>query len=404
LTLAGLALWVSACAGAAAPNPGLPMTSVPQIVYATPIPTQAPQPSATAALPVQQQPAQPEVRAGEVDDNQQWDEYLAYRQAYRGPGIHDVDISERYRIQALDGAGRPLLDAEVTIWDGQRQIWQGRTYADGQAMLFPRALQGVQSETLKVSVHKNGQAYTFDLQRGAAELWTARLEHLFQSQGAIDLDLLFLLDATGSMDDEIAALQSSMLSIAAQIDRMRPRPNLRFGLVSYRDLGDEYVVRRVPFTANVGAFSNQLAAISASGGGDYPESLNEALHVALHEMDWRDQDTLRLVFLVADAPPHLDYLQDYDYAQEMAVAAANGVKIFPIAASGSDDQAEYIFRQLAQFTMGRYLFLTYENPSASGGSSGDASSMHVSGYGVQDLDDLVLMLVEDELAHQRWQQ
>ncbi len=83
----------------------------------------------------------------------------------------------------------------------------------------------------------------------------------------------------------------------------------------------------------------------------------------------------------------------------MAVAAANAIKIFPIAASGTNDQAEYIFRQLAQFTQGRFLFLTYETP-AGGGEPGDVSTMHVSGYGVQDLDDLVVRLIREELAHQ----
>ena len=116
-------------------------------------------------------------------------------------------------------------------------------------------------------------------------------------------------------------------------------------------------------------------------------------------MDWRAEDTVRLIFLVADAPPHLDYPQDFDYAQEMAVAAANGIKIFPIAASGTDDQAEFIFRQLAQFTQARFIFLTYESPTQ-GGSPGDVSTMNVSSYGVQDLDDLVVRLVREELGHQ----
>jgi hypothetical protein len=194
-----------------------------------------------------------------------------------------------------------------------------------------------------------------------------------------------------------------MLSMADQIDDLRPRPDLRFGLVTYRDYGDAYVVAKVDFTENVRTFSRQLSDLRAAGGGDYPEALNEALHASIHDMDWRAEDTVRLIFLVADAPPHLDYSQDFDYAQEMAVAAANGIKIFPIAASGTDDQAEFIFRQIAQFTQARFIFLTYEGP-AQAGEPGDVSTMNVSSYGVQDLDDLVVRLVREELGHQERRQ
>jgi Mg-chelatase subunit ChlD len=396
--------------------PMLIPTAVPQeiiVVTATPIglrPTEVPWsmpeemqfPTPTPYHRVDQQ-QEPEVRAGEVDDNERWEEYLQYRWEYFGPYVHDVDISERYIITALDGNNLPILDASVTIWDGQYKVWESRTFATGQTLFFPGSLGYIQSQSFTVSVSKNGIAHTFELPRWQQENWVVKLDQYVAQRGRVNLDILFLLDSTGSMNDEIEALQSSMLSIADQIDHLRPRPDLRFALVTYRESGDAYVVKGYDFTNNMRAFSNQLSQIRASGGGDYPESLNEALHVAIHEMDWRGEDTIRLIFLVADAPPHLDYQQDFDYAQEMAIASANGIKIFPIAASGTDEQAEYIFRQIAQFTQGRFIFLTYEGPGVSGGEPGDVSTMNVSSYGVQDLDDLVVRLVKDELSHQEGQ-
>jgi hypothetical protein len=135
------------------------------------------------------------------------------------------------------------------------------------------------------------------------------------------------------------------------------------------------------------------------GGGDYPESLNEALHRAIHAPEWRGEDSVQLIFLVADAPPHLDYAQDYDYAAEMVQAAERGIKVFPIASSGLDDQGEYVFRQIAQFTQGRFVFLTYAGPT-NGGSPGDETTHHVEDYSVENLDDLLVRLVEEELAFQ----
>ncbi|NIS79903.1 MAG: VWA domain-containing protein [Anaerolineales bacterium] len=396
---------VSGCAASTRQQEDLPVTAVPPIVRShpqptpTPLPTRPPRVTPTPVLFDQQQYVAAPLRAGEVDDNERWQEYLQFRRSYRGPMVHDVDVSERYIITALDGNDRPILDAAITVWDGQYRLWEARTFATGQTLFFPRAFETSQAQDFTVTVNKEGIAYTFNLHRGQQETWVAKLEQFQRREQRVNLDVLFLLDSTGSMGDEIQALQSSMHSIARQIDHMRPRPDLHFGLVWYRDRGDRFVVRSADFTHDVRDFSRQLDSVQAQGGGDYPESLNEALHEALHEMSWRDDDTIRLIFLIADAPPHLDYWQDYDYAQEMAVAAANGVKIFPIAASGADDQAEYIFRQLAQFTQGRYLFLTYEGPT-NGGEPGDVSTMHVDGYGVQDLDDLVVRLVAEELAHQ----
>ncbi len=405
-----LTLILTGCA-AEKPMEIIPVTVVPPVDYPptqppitlpTSMPTAAPLATPTPYREVNQQ-QEPEVRAGEVDDNENWAEYLEYRRNYRGPFVHDVDITERYLITALDSENRPILDAAVTIWDGQYKVWEARTFATGQTLFFPRSVGLTQSQSYVVSVNKDGLAYTFEMPRGQQESWVVKLDQYSPQRSRVNLDILFLLDSTGSMSDEISALQSSILSMADQIDNLRPRPDLRFGLVTYRDRKDAYVVAKVDFTDHVRAFSDQLGRIRASGGGDYPESLNEALHASIYDMDWREEDTIRLIFLVADAPPHLDYGQDFDYAQEMAVALANGIKIFPIAASGTDDQAEYIFRQMAQFTQARFIFLTYEGPTSHGGDPGDVSTMNVSSYGVQDLDDLVVRLVKEELSHQEGQ-
>ena len=210
---------------------------------------------------------------------------------------------------------------------------------------------------------------------------------------------MFLVDATGSMADEIAKIQDTIFDVAAQIDALPGNPSARYGLVTYRDRGDSYVTRINDFTPDVTEFSRNLDMVRAGGGGDYPESLNEGFHNALHDVEWRGAEAVKLIFLVADAPPHLDYAQDFDYAVEMDTAARRGIKIFPIASSGLDDQGEYIFRQIAQYTQGRFIFLTYAGPT-NGGAPGDETTHHVDDYSVENLDQLLVRLVEAELAHQ----
>jgi hypothetical protein len=349
------------------------------------------------------------LNAGEVDDNEKWDDYLSYRRNYTGPAIHDRDISERYVIDVVDGQGYPVMDAHVQIFiEGAGQsLYEAYTYANGQVLFHPQTMVPMIEQTssfLVVASKDNAVAKfsmpRFNSQQGnqAAEHWTAELD-LRQQFDTINLDVLFLLDATGSMADEINAIQTTIFDVADRIDQLPGRQDVRFGLVAYRDRGDEYVTRTFDFEADVRDFSDNLERIEANGGGDYPEALNEGLQQALYNVQWRVEGTVRLFFMIADAPPHLDYGKEADYAVDMETAASSAIKIFPIASSGLDDQGEYVFRQLAQFTQGRFIFLTYDSPS-NGGQSGDITTHHVDSYSVNTLDDLLVRLVTEELAFQ----
>ena len=360
-------------------------------------PAEAPMPAPTAVPSQGHSP----LRAGEVDDNANWDDYLRYRLNYVGPPVHDRDVSERYLVTVNDRAGGPLLDANVTFYAGNEALYKGRTYATGQVLFFPRAL-GVSDQvtSFRVVAEKGDAVGEATLIRGETYQVALNLAEPGRDSGEpVKLDVLFLIDSTGSMADEIDKLQESIREIAARIDRLPNQPQVRFAMTIYRDRGDLFVSRTFDFTPDVREFSKALDEVEAEGGGDYPESLNEALHRAVHAPEWRGEDTVQLIFLVADAPPHLDYAQDYDYAVEMEKAAAQGIKIFPIASSGLDDQGEYIFRQIALFTQGRFVFLTYAGPT-NGGSPGDETTHHVEDYSVENLDDLLVRLVEEELAYQ----
>ncbi|MEZ4734357.1 MAG: hypothetical protein R3E79_45275 [Caldilineaceae bacterium] len=139
--------------------------------------------------------------------------------------------------------------------------------------------------------------------------------------------------------------------------------------------------------------------MQADGGGDTPEALNEALHRSLQDLTWRSDDTVRMILLVADAPPHLDYSwEPFSYDTDMIEAVRRGIKIFPVGASGLDAAGEYIFRQLAQFTGGKFVFLTYADGSNPGSGLGTETEHDVNNYSVDTLDRLVVRLVREELA------
>lgn len=359
-------------------------------------------PSGSGSSTVPDQQFQSNVTAGEIDDNEDFNAYLQYRLDYMrflGYPVHDLDVTERHIVRVRTTNGMPVLDAEVQIYEGQTRVTTLQTPATGIVYIFPPAynLSG-QSSTLNVVVKKGQVEKSFRLTRQSTDnIWDVTL-NVQPEQPPINLDVLFLLDSTGSMGDEIEQLRGNILSISAQIAALPSRPDVHFGMVTYRDRGDEYVTRVSDFTNSVQEFQSVLMNVQAAGGGDEPESLNEALYRAIHEVHWRADNTVSLIFLVADAPPHLDYGQDYDYAQEMHTAAEMGIKIHPIASSGLSDQGEYIFRQLAQYTGGHFIFLTYEEAPQSSGEPGTDHHVQEGSYTVEDLDKLVVRLIQEELA------
>jgi Mg-chelatase subunit ChlD len=304
-----------------------------------------------------QRPAEP-VTAGVVDDNEQWNDYLDYRTRHDYLWVNERDISERITIQVWDANNEPVHDATVEIFGDQQQtIFTGRTDAGGRLFFHPRALDAnPRVQTFFVTASKGFVAQRQQFSRQESR-WTITLTDP-PAAGRTQLDLLFLVDATGSMSDEIEKLTNSIAEIASQIDGLPEQPSVRYSLVSYRDRGDAYVVKSEEFTSHLNLFQKQLSRLRADGGGDYPEALNEALHTALHNSEWTGEDAVRLVILVADAPPHLDYQERFAYDTDMIDAVGMGVKIFPVGASGLDEQGEYIFRQMAQFTGGKFVFLT----------------------------------------------
>lgn len=331
--------------------------------------------------------------AGQVDDNQQWAEYLAYLQTYTAENVIRLDVSERHIIQVVDALGQPMPGIPLHITVNGETVTSLRTHSDGSALFFPR-IYGPQTGTYAVTAVNGAQTVTMSLAVGGAGQ-NRRLAFTGQREWgtAVPLDILFLIDATGSMHDEIRQLKDNMIAIALQINALPARPAVRFGFVTYRDRGDDFLVNTFPLTAELEPFLAALATIEARGGGDYPEDLHAGLASALHDADWRQENGVSLIFLIADAPPHLDYPDQEDYAAHLRQAANQGIKIYPLASSGLDARGEYIFRQLAQVTNGRFLFLTATSDDVTA-----EPAFAVTNYSVADLNDLIVWIVTEELA------
>ena len=169
------------------------------------------------------------------------------------------------------------------------------------------------------------------------------------------VEVVFVLDTTGSMGGLIQAAKDKIWSIASTLALAQPTPEIRMGLVAYRDRGDTYVTRVVDLSADLDTVHATLMDFAASGGGDGPESVNQALHDAINKISWsRDPKAYRAVFLVGDAPPHMDYQDDVKYPETVAVARQRGITVNAVQCGGSAS-TEQEWRRIAGLGDGRYF-------------------------------------------------
>lgn len=168
------------------------------------------------------------------------------------------------------------------------------------------------------------------------------------------MEVVFVLDTTGSMSGMIAGAKQKIWAIANKLKSARPTPEIRFGLVGYRDRRDAYVTRVFGLTGNLDEVYTNLYGFEAQGGGDEPESVNEALHRAVRDLQWStDPEVLRVVFLVGDARPHMDYQDDVKYPETCRLANERGILINTLQC-GRLSGTEQAWREIASLTNGTY--------------------------------------------------
>ena len=169
------------------------------------------------------------------------------------------------------------------------------------------------------------------------------------------LDLVLVVDTSGSMGDEHAWLTQEFTQVVRSARAAAPGLDIRYGLVAYRSPGDNYAVRDYGFTKDPGQIQSWLAGLDATGGAGGPEVAARALQTAA-DMRWRQGRGERLIFQIGDEPPAR--ARSRTYHQAAAQAARQGVQVFGLGASGIDKDMELLMRQAALVTGGRYLFLT----------------------------------------------
>lgn len=180
---------------------------------------------------------------------------------------------------------------------------------------------------------------------------------VIQEDSTQNYEIVFCLDATGSMSGLISTAKEKIWDIVTGISQEQEVKKIKLGMIFYRDKGDQFVTKFYPLTENIDSIYTELLAIDANGGGDTPESVNLALHEAVSKMKWsKDANTFKTVFLVGDCPPHMDY-NEVRYPESCATANQKGVVINTIKLGTACEDAIPHFKKIASLTNGTYLQL-----------------------------------------------
>lgn len=300
--------------------------------------------------------------AGEIHDFSKWElwEDIAAEDLMNWREYWRIYPAQRYPLQLTDQRGNVVVNAVVKLLDRDgRLVWEARTDNTGKAELWDQlftARKGPDRQ-LRMQVEHQGQTISLD-----------RISSFQQGYNFLSIpvacndnpmvDIAFVVDATGSMGDEIDYLKAELQDVIQRVKDTLPGTDLNLGAVFYRDQGEEYLTRKTPMTSAISRTTDFIKKQEAQGGGDTPEAVEEALRVAVEELNWRSEAGARILFLVLDAPPHYspEILETLERTTRMA--ASKGIRIVPVTCSGIDKSTEYLMRSLALATNGTYTFLT----------------------------------------------
>ena len=300
----------------------------------------------------------------------EWYSYAKARKIFAG---NVVPVSVTYN-------GNPVFNCRAELLAGDNVVFTGVTDISGRAIL----LWGIDGEgQTPTAVRVGGKTVALEKTDGS----TVSIEAEAAGIAVTELDLMLMIDTTGSMGDELEYLKAELTDMIGRIAEAGSGSlSIRVSVNFYRDEGDEYVVKYFDFRTDIAECQKQIDSQYASGGGDYPEAVHTALENAVTGHQWREK-AVKLCFFVLDAPPHEGEKINSSLRSSIMTAAATGIRIIPVASSGVDQDFEILFRSFAVMTGGTYVFLT--DHSGIGGSHKEAE---VGEFDVEPLNECLIRI------------
>ena len=335
---------------------------------------------------VEKLPEAGHLTAGEWNDLKNWDTWTELVSS--GEYLEMVDywsLSEmtRHSVFVTNEANIPLANQKIELIsvDGT-VLWTAQSDNSGSAELW--LPEGGQDYYIKA---KGGKKVKPNKQAGDLDSYHLTLAEPCLTQPA--LDIMFVVDATSSMHDEINYIRAELSNVIerVKVEQQSVDAEVRLGTVFYKDIDDDYLTAVTPLDEDINKSIEFIRGKEVGGGGDNPEAVEAGLEEALGQ-DWNEAATNRLVFLILDAPPHHNERVMKKLTKQIKEAAEKGIKVIPVTASGVDRQTEYLMKQISILTNGTYVFLTNDS------GIGNAHLEHiVPDYEVELFNDLLVRLI-----------
>ncbi len=332
-----------------------------------------------------------QLTAGELNDFSKWEYWqdISRDELNQWQKLWQMSPSNRYSVILTNEKNYPIINKTVHLIDetGQK-IWSARTDNNGRAELWlnPFSLT-IKNNNTDFSIVDNDNVL---ISKTAKEFRKGinTYKYKIPCNDLNKINIAFMIDATGSMGDEIQYLQAELNDVIGRVKTAMPKTDLSMGGNFYRDFGDEYLVKNFDFTNKIPEIISFIQKQKADGGGDTPEAVIEAYENAIENLTWEDDARAKLLFVVLDAPPHFSSENVIRLQKVAKKAAEKGIRIIPIAASGIDKSTEYLMRAMALETNGTYLFITNHS-----GIGNDHIEPSTKSYKVEMLNDLILRVI-----------
>ena len=287
-----------------------------------------------------------------------------------------------------------VVDVPVLLLDSQNNvIWSSRTNNKGNAELWPSLDDENQADTQNLKIKIGNQIFQNIQNYNDKKINRLVLKNYNEPNSKEKkIDIAFMVDATGSMGDEIDYLKEELTDVISKVKRNNQGTIVNMGAVFYRDKGEDYVTKTSDFSTDIDDTTGFIKEQSADAGGDFPEAVETALNESINDLEWSENATSRILFLVLDAPPHYDDQIISEIHSLIAKASKKGIRIIPITASGIDKETEFLMRYMAIATNGTYVFITNDS-----GIGNDHLVASVGNYQVESLNKLMVRLINESL-------
>ncbi len=337
-------------------------------------------------------PSAGQITAGEWNDLQNWRDWLEltadpdYVKMQEHWGIYP---EERMSVYVQNRSNHPVAGAQVTLTDQQGEIiWEAVSDHAGHAELWPSIMAKSTVDNYQIRVNYDGKEYIKGTVKSIAD-GSNDITLPVDCDVRDVVDVVFVVDATGSMGDEILFLQSELNDVLERVTADNQDVSYRTGAVFYRDDTDDYLTKVSNLTTKSEETIQFISKQQAAGGGDYPEAVDAGLEEALGQ-DWSENALSKIIFLLLDAPPHDDETTTQMIQQQIIDAAAQGIKIIPITASGINRETEFLMKYMAVVTNATYVFITDDS-----GIGGSHLKPLVEDFDVEKLNDLLVRLISN---------